>query len=180
MNSLWSDIFWAFWFFLPAGVANMTPPIANKIPLLAKWNTPMDFGRSFRGKRIFGDNKRWRGLVFGTLMAGLVGGFEYSYLVALDAGHLIATFVLLGILMGLGALTGDAIASFFKRQLKIDSGKSWFPFDQTDYIIGGILFSYPVFHYTVRQMVLILSIYFGLHLLIAYIGYLLKFKDRPI
>lgn len=174
------DSAWAFWFFLPAGFANMTPPIANKIPLLNRWNTPMDFGKSYRGKRIFGDNKRWRGLVFGTIFAGLIAGLEYSYLASFGAGHLIPKFALVGALMGLGALVGDAIESFFKRQVGIKSGSSWFPFDQIDYIVGGLLFSYPFVHYTVQQITLIFAIYFGLHLVISYIGYLLKFKERPI
>lgn len=175
-----TDAIWAFWFFLPAGIANMTPPIANKIPILNRWNTPMDFGKSFRGHRIFGDNKRWRGLVAGTVLAGLTSAMEYSYLLALDVGHLIVTFVFIGVALGLGALIGDATASFFKRQLGIKSGNSWFPFDQIDYIIGGLLFSYPFVHYTKQEVIAIFAIYFGLHLLISYVGYLLKFKEKPI
>jgi hypothetical protein len=37
----------ALWFFLPAGVANAAPVFANKIPVLNRWKTPMDFGKSY-------------------------------------------------------------------------------------------------------------------------------------
>ena len=139
----------------------------------------MDFGKSYRGKRIFGDNKRWRGLAVGTLLAGLTSGLEVSLQRGIGTNHLIIA-VLLGIIMGVGALIGDAVASFFKRQFGIKPGHSWFPFDQIDYIIGGILFSYPFVRFTGQEILAIFGIFFGLHLLISYVGYLLKFKDAPI
>jgi CDP-diglyceride synthetase len=37
-------------------------------------------------------------------------------------------------------MTGDAVKSFFKRRLGITPGKSWFPFDQLDFVLGAILF----------------------------------------
>jgi CDP-diglyceride synthetase len=73
MSGLWE----IFWFFLPAGIANMSPVLANKIPGINQWKTPLDFGKSWRGKRIFGNNKTWRGLIFGTLIASLVGLIQY-------------------------------------------------------------------------------------------------------
>ena len=69
MSEWWA----AFWFFLPAGIANMSPVLASRISWLKSWDTPLDFGKSFRGKPIFGKNKTWRGIVFGTLSAIIVG-----------------------------------------------------------------------------------------------------------
>src|SRR3989338_6934553 len=62
-------IFFALWFFLPVGIANCTPIIAAKIPLLEQWSYPIDFYKTFRGKRILGDHKTIRGLVIGILAA---------------------------------------------------------------------------------------------------------------
>lgn len=182
MSEVLRDVLGAFILFLPAGMANMSPVIANKIPGLSKWTTPMDFGMKWRGKRILGDNKTWRGVVFGTFMASLVGLVQYPILLKTDRDIpiLIGFSLASGALMGLGALLGDAVESFFKRRLAVDPGGSWFPFDQIDYIIGGLLLSWPLIHWNLREALFVFVVYFGLHLLFAYFGYLLGLKDRPI
>lgn len=166
----------AFLFFLPAGVANATPVVANKIPLLNRWNTPIDFGRYYHGKRVLGPNKRWRGVLAAAFAAGLTG-----LLVALwrDQHWSLSSF-LLAALMGFGAIMGDAVESFFKRQRGVPAGQKWVPFDQIDYIMGGLVIIYPFTHLSLRIMLLIFVTYFGLHLLVAYLAYLLGLKDSPI
>lgn len=171
-----NDVVAAILFFLPAGVANAAPVVANKIPLLNKWETPVDFGKSWRGKRLLGPNKRWRGLATGTVLAGLT-----ALLIAVITREPVTLAVfLLGAVMGFGALVGDAVESFFKRQHGVAAGKSWFPFDQTDYIIGGLVFVYPFTLLPITSMLLIFVLFFGLHLVFAYIGYMLGLKDKPI
>lgn len=171
------SILFAIWFFLPAGVANAAPVIANKIPVLKNWKAPLDFGQSYKGIRLLGPNKTWRGLITGTVVAGFVAILQFA--IYNNGGTWSGAFFL-GLLMGLGALTGDAIESFFKRQRKIPSGQSWFPFDQIDYIIGGLLIIYPFTRLPLHIIALIFVSFFGLHLLTAYIAYLLHLKDRPI
>lgn len=171
------DLAVIFLFFLPAGIANATPVFANKIPLVNRWKTPMDFGYSFHGKRLLGNNKTWRGLLTGSVLAGLTG--VIIVLVTGSTIPLLSIFIL-DFIMGIGALSGDAIESFFKRQRGIPSGKSWFPFDQIDYIIGGLLITYPIVRLPFRTMLIIIVMFFGLHLLFAFIGYALKLKDSPI
>lgn len=172
-----NDYLAALLFFLPAGIANMSPVIINKIPCINQWKTPLDLGKSYRGKRIFGDNKTWRGLVMGTLFGGLTG-------LAIGALNHNTVGVLhpfwAGCVLGAGALLGDAIESFFKRQRGVQPGKPWFPFDQIDYIIGGLLAIYIFMQPQLWVMLTIFVVYFGLHLLLAYIGYLLGFKKTPI
>ncbi len=170
----------ALWFFLPAGIANMAPVIANKIPLLNRWNLPLDFGVSIGDKRILGDNKTWRGLVFGVVCAGLFSlgqFFIYSPLT-----ETVGSAIIFGVLLGAGALLGDAVASFFKRRLNIPSGTAWIPFDQTDYIIGGLIVVLPVAIdiLAVTAVLSIIVVYTGLHFLVSYIGYLLGLKQRPL
>lgn len=182
MDTIW----FAIWFFLPAGVANATPVFANKIPLLNRWKTPLDFGRSYRGKRIFGANKTWRGLVFGSFIGALTGILIATVYPpsasAVGIAPLLpkASMALLGGLLGLGALSGDAIESFFKRQKGVAAGKSWFPFDQIDYIIGGLLLSSIVVQLSITEYIVVALTWFVLHVVSAYIGYLLKLKDTPI
>lgn len=181
-----NHIIFVLWFFAPAGFANAAPIFANKIPLLNQWKTPIDFGKTYRGKRLLGNNKTWRGFCFGIFIAIIVFLLQkYLYsnsgwlqeIIILDYSSLSLT---LGLLLGVGALTGDAVESFFKRQKSVPSGESWFPFDQIDYIIGGILLSLLTVKLSLIYYLAILIIWFGLHLISSYIGYLLKLKDKPL
>lgn len=119
-----------FYLMIPAYVANMAPVFARRI----SWETPMDFGFTLFGKRIFGDHKTWKGLFFGVVVGTLVG-------VAISQLYWPSEVspVLWSLLASTGALLGDAAKSFFKRQIGIASGASWAPFDQIDYSIGALL-----------------------------------------
>jgi CDP-2,3-bis-(O-geranylgeranyl)-sn-glycerol synthase len=164
--------------FLPAGIANAVPVLVKKIPGLSKLNAPLDGGATFRGKRLLGANKTWRGLISGTVVAGLIAWLLYPQL-NIDTG---TTFqgVALGCAVGFGALIGDAIESFFKRQKEIPSGSSWLLFDQLDYVIGALVFSVPFVRLAGVDYVLVILTYFVLHFIVSYIGFLLGLKDKPI
>lgn len=181
------EILYSLWLFLPAGIANMVPTIVWKLPLLRSWNAPVDNGREFRGIRVLGKNKTWRGMVCGVIVAGLAfygqqqimhefGSFS-AYLESVSYHTLPLWF---GALMGFGALFGDLVESFIKRQKRIPSGSSWFPFDQLDYIIGACLITLPFYVADPIIYVLIACNWFALHLLFSFLGYLLKFKSTPL
>lgn len=164
-------------FFLPAGVANAAPVVINRIPIVNAWKTPLDFGKFWRGKRITGDNKTWRGLIGGALVAGLTAVLVSELVPETIVNDMV---FLTGILLGAGALVGDAIESIAKRQLGIAPGEKWFPWDQIDYIIGGLLFVLMVADLPLWAIITIIIAYFPLHLLFAYIGYRLGLKSTPI
>ena len=171
------DVIFALLFFLPAGVSNMAPVFGNKVPGFKNWDTPLDFGKSYNGQRILGPNKRWRGLISGVVLGTITGVIlSQTYF----SHYNTILFVALSASMSLGALVGDAAESFFKRQHGIKSGKPWFPFDQTDYIIGGLVFALPFTFIPLWVIGWIFCLYFGLHLATSYIGYLLGLKDAPI
>jgi len=181
------DALFVLWFFLPAGLANMTPIFAARLPALSSWSFPLDGYATLRGKRVFGSHKTIRGVVSGMLI-GIVTVYLQVWVYAHVA--LVRTFVLLdytaiqplllGILAPGGALVGDALRSFCKRQLGIAPGKSWFPFDQLDYVIGGALATAVSVRLTCWQYLLLGLIWFLLHPLATSIGYLLKLKDHPL
>src|ERR1041385_3753204 len=139
----WADVLRALWLFLPAYVANMAPVFVAK--LVPGWKAPIDGGRVGKdGQRILGPGKTWRGLAGGTLLGGLVAlavaslaphwgtmnGVDYS----LGAvGPL--RVLLFGACVGLMALVGDFVKSYFKRRRRIERGGSWFPFDQLDFVV---------------------------------------------
>lgn len=172
-----NDYIAAILFFLPAGISNMSPVLANKIPAFKDHKVPLDLGKSFRGKRIFGENKSLNGLLVGTLMGGLTAVIVSK----LNANTVVTVAPFwAGILLGFGALAGDAIESFLKRQSGVKPGDSWFPFDQIDYIIGALLAILPFQPLPLWVVATVFIVYFGLHLLVSYIGYRLGLKDKPI
>lgn len=181
-----NQLLFVLWFFLPAGIANASPTWANKIPGINKLNTPLDFGKSINNRRIFGDNKRWRGLIFGTLFGALTGYIqfliypEFIQELGIASSNPAITMTLLGGLLGLGALLGDAVESFFKRRSQVKPGDSWFPYDQIDYVIGALVLSTPIIILSLKQYLLIVLVWFVLHIIASYIGYLLNLKDKPI
>src|ERR1019366_5185400 len=65
------NLWFALWFFLPVGLANVTPIFAAQLPILNKYDAPIDLKHSIHGKRIFGDHKTWRGLISGVIIGVL-------------------------------------------------------------------------------------------------------------
>jgi CDP-2,3-bis-(O-geranylgeranyl)-sn-glycerol synthase len=185
---LFSDVIFALWFFLPAGIANAVPVFVSKIPIIDKFNAPMDGGRKFHGKPIFGAHKTWRGLIAGIIFATITLAFQQ--LAVRHSGWLrsethqvnYATLrtLIVGPLFAIGALGGDAIESFFKRQRSIPTGHGWFPFDQTDYIIGGAIATMPFVSLSILEYVWLLFLWLVVHIVASSIGYLIGVKDRPI
>ncbi len=180
-------ILFILWFFLPAGFGNIAPIIAAKTNALQKYSFPLDFNKKFRKKRIFGDHKTIRGLIAGIsvgiitacLQVAIFNHWQFIRSMSLvDYNEL--NPLLFGFLASFGALFGDAVKSFFKRQLNIPSGKSWFPFDQIDYILGGILLTSIYIRLSLRLYILLFIIWFFLHPLSTFIGWLLRLKDEPI
>ena len=135
-----------------AGCLNM---IWCKLKILEKYNIPMDCKKNFiDGKRIFGDNKTWKGffgyIILNVLCSILLGaiwnisnlnGMNYFYL---KLPNTIYSNLAIGILLGLGYSIFELPNSFLKRRLNIEPGitpyrinKIFFIFlDQADSVIG--------------------------------------------
>jgi CDP-2,3-bis-(O-geranylgeranyl)-sn-glycerol synthase len=170
----------AFLLFLPAGIANMTPVLANKVPRLNRWQTPMDFGRSFQGKRIFGTHKTWRGFLSGVVGGTLAGALLHvgGYHASVVSGF--GEYLLFCAAISAGTLIGDAVKSFFKRRAGVSSGSSWFPFDQIDFIVGSLIFMLPFGLPPLKIIICIFILYAGLTMLASYLGFLGGLKKKPI
>jgi CDP-2,3-bis-(O-geranylgeranyl)-sn-glycerol synthase len=182
------DILFAIWFLIPAAAANMIPIFAAAIPALKKYDAPIDGGRTWRGHELLGPHKTWRGIIAGIIMATLVLYIQQQLVAHNDWAQYVVSGVdyaalptlILGPLFAIGALGGDAIESFFKRQRNIKSGGSWVPFDQIDYILGSIIASLFFVIATPLQYVYMILFWFCAHLLASYVGFLLGLKKAPI
>ncbi len=142
----------AIYFFLPAFIANSVPVYAHHFNWLPNFAKPIDFGKKINKKRILGDNKTFRGFIIGIISSFLVGilqftlfnNFQFIKDISLTNNYQYLFFsISLAVFQGFGALVGDSIKSFIKRQFDIAPGKPWIGPDQIDYIIGGIIFSLP-------------------------------------
>jgi CDP-2,3-bis-(O-geranylgeranyl)-sn-glycerol synthase len=138
--------FTVLWFFLPMFVANMAPVIAMRLPLLRHWSYPLDHRRFWNHRRLLGKNKTYRGLIAGVI-AGIATVWirrQFSILLPLLADLAVfdyhrADWWVLGWCLGFGALMGDAIESFVKRQLDIKPGQPFQPWDQLDQFFGAVV-----------------------------------------
>jgi CDP-2,3-bis-(O-geranylgeranyl)-sn-glycerol synthase len=177
----------AFWFFLPAYLAN---PAA----VLVGGGTPMDFGVTLRDKRrLFGDGKTWRGFVGGGLVGVALGTLMWAATLPFPGTPFsYGPFpVFLGIVAALsfGALLGDLLGSFLKRRWGFPRGAKAPVLDQYDFVIGAFLvtgLAFPVWvamHYLAGQaalgLALIIIVTPPLHRAINLLGYRLGKKEVP-
>ena len=147
---------------------------ANATPVLAGGGSKMDFGKKlFDGKRIFGNNKTFRGFFFGWgvgLGVGLVEGLVFGF----DKFP-----VWFAILTPLGALLGDLTGAFIKRRLNIAPGGLLPIVDQVDFVVGAVVFSLPLAMISWQVAVTVLLITPPIHLFTNFLAYKLKLKKNP-
>lgn len=175
------------WIFAPAAFANMAPVIANNIDIIKKYNTPIDLRKTYKGRRLLGDNKTYRGLVAGVVMGIFVVSVEIFIYQNLEWTHQFTkginygeiSVLMIGLLMGLGAGIGDAVESFFKRLKNIKPGDNWFPFDQIDFITGAIILCLPIFVLPLGTYLVLYVMSLALHPTINIIGWLLGLQKTP-
>ena len=87
--------------------------------------------------------QRWKKIGgFGlSVAAKLINQTEYEWIGLSDfTGFPWMIFIVFSICFG--ALGGDVIESFFKRRAGRNRGEDWIPFDQIDFILGVLFFSF--------------------------------------
>lgn len=174
MLSLGTLIIETMWFFLPALAANVAPVLATRYQWLPALNTPLDGGRRVGKERLLGDNKTVRGLVVGLIFGSITSLIQY-YLRGVDVPSLIYPTSVVsalgwGVLLGFGALLGDALKSFLKRRWHIAPGKSWVPFDQIDVVIGVLLVTFPLVRVSIAHIVIAFIVIGGVMYGVSVIG----------
>jgi CDP-2,3-bis-(O-geranylgeranyl)-sn-glycerol synthase len=158
---------------------------ANGLCMIARGKRPIDFGRTFRGKPVFGPGKTWEGLIAGIILAITVASFQrlvFPFIpwdlspVTLD---IVAMSPFLGLVIGLGAMVGDLGGSFIKRRLGLERGKPFPLLDQLDFIIGMFVFLSFVITVKWEWVVILFILTPVVHLIANGIAYLLRIKKVP-
>jgi CDP-2,3-bis-(O-geranylgeranyl)-sn-glycerol synthase len=174
---------------LATGLWAMLPAyVPNNVAVLAGGGPPIDRGRAFRGHRLLGDGKTWRGTLAG-IGAGLLLALALDAIAA-DAGGILGVRLPgfpLGAALALptGAMVGDLAASFLKRRLGRARGSAAPGLDQLDFVVGALLLAAlatpawfgRVFTGPVIAVVIVVTPL--LHVGTNVIAYVLGLKDEP-
>lgn len=168
--------------------------LCMKYDWLSRLKRPLDLGLSFRGRRIFGDHKTWRGAAINIVFCVLGSMIQMSmqkmgvippWLPLLDY----TIFgPLAGLLLGLGMTFGELPNSFLKRQAGIEPGtkgkKVWglifFTFDQVDLTIGIWIFLFLLIRPSFFLIAYSLFLTFLLHVSISTVGYFLGMRKTIV
>lgn len=175
------------WLALPA----MLP---NSAAVLTGGGRPVDFGKSWKGRRILGDGKTWRGFIggaaagvlLGLLMLGIASVAGWS-----DNAGYGPTSQAVGVivLLAVGSLVGDMLGSFLKRRLDVPRGAKMPVLDQYDFLIGAFLLTalfYPSWFlssyiegWSILALITLLVVTPVLHRVMNIIGYRMGKKEVP-
>lgn len=161
---------------------------SNGSGLLFGGGMPVDFGKSDKnGVRWIGDGVTWKGFIAGTLIGTLIGAIQGYFgpsIIAAFGQYIITPIatslpqgIIIGFLLGFGALLGDAIGSFLKRRLGIGRGKPAPILDQLDFIIVALILVSLVVELNWICIVLAIILTLIIHLLTNTGAYLLGLKD---
>lgn len=181
------------WPVVLGGIVHMGVVRAGALSTLAK---PIDCGSKWRGRRIFGEHKTWRGLVVIVTATMLAVGLQRFLEQALP---LLAPWNMVDLARiawwKAGAIWGAAYAlaelpnSFAKRRMGIDPGRGpkggiaaplWAIADQADSAIGCALAAWALLHVGLADAIALATIGTGLHLAMNLLLYCVGLRDRAI
>jgi CDP-2,3-bis-(O-geranylgeranyl)-sn-glycerol synthase len=177
--------------FVPVPGAWLAHAPVLRFDLLRGLNRPLDGGATFRGRRLLGDNKTWRGVLVmfaGVFAATLALSLWPAYWDALpdeirEAGPL--TF---GALLGLGTVAGELPNSFVKRRLGIEPGATRHSpagaavalLDQGDIVLGIWVTLVPIWVVTPLEAVAAFAVVAAVHLVTNVAGYAIGARRTAI
>lgn len=174
------------------GILHMVIVSQGLLPGLA---IPIDGQRTWRGHRIFGDHKTWRGLLVilgATLLFTLAQAALEWLLPSLRSWNLVDLQAVgparVGLIWGLGYAIPELPNSFVKRQLEISEGQATsgikgilqILMDQADSAIGCGLVAWWFLAMPASQSVTLILLCTGMHLALNFIMGLTGLRKRKI
>jgi CDP-2,3-bis-(O-geranylgeranyl)-sn-glycerol synthase len=159
--------------------------------LLRGLKRPLDGGRTFRGRRVLGDNKTWRGalcMTTGVVVATVVLWQWDWWLDQLPGAVRASTPLLVGFLIGLGTVLGELPNSFLKRQLDIAPGSrrrspggvALAILDQGDLVLGIWVCLAPAWVMPVWLAAVAFAAIAAIHAVVNVIGYAIGARTAPV
>jgi CDP-archaeol synthase len=177
--------------FLPLLVGLALHGFCIKYDILAFLRRPIDRGRKFRGNRIFGDNKTYRGVTVVGLGTAIGFGLQALLFHRMASVRSVELFdyaffksVSLGLAVGVAAMLSELPNSFIKRQFEIAPGtaaKGWksvifYVYDQIDFLLGAWLVLAIVVPVTVGRVLLSSGLLLVAHQIMSSVGYALGMR----
>lgn len=176
-----SDFVWtiltALWAILPAYVP-------NSVAVLVGGGPPIDGGRTWRGHRLLGDGKTWRGAIGGAL-AGFVLALAMNSIRPALSSSLPHFPLSVAVALPTGAMGGDVAGSFVKRRTGRERGAPFPVVDQLGFVVGALGVSlvlaptWTVTTFTPLVILIVLVVTPLVHLATNGAAYLLGLKDEP-
>jgi CDP-2,3-bis-(O-geranylgeranyl)-sn-glycerol synthase len=144
---------------------------ANGAPVIFGGGRPLDLRKRFRKKRIFGNSKSIRGAIAG-IIAGMAVGIAES--------QVFPYLLYVSIALSMGAIFGDLLGSFIKRQAGMKPGTTVPFLDQYGFFIFALLFALPLGNLPTLYGFLFLLLLTGpLHLIANICANALRLKKVP-
>lgn len=163
-----------------------------KYDLLAGLRRPLDGGRTWRGRRLLGDNKTVRGalvMVLGCLLATLaLSAWPWWWERALPEDLTEHGPVLVGLLVGVGIVVGELPNSLAKRQLGVApgtqrggwAGRGFMALDQFDLALGVWVALLPLWVMPPATLLVAVVAVTVVHLAINVIGFRIGARAAPV
>lgn len=162
-----------------------------KLDLVPSLARPLDLGRSFRGCRIFGTNKTWRGVLVMSGVSVLIV-LAQSRLYDIEAFRAVSMLdyhrtnpLVLGLVLGLSYSLSELPNSFAKRRLGIAPGAVsgrhrvvQYVIDQADSPAGGTLALALFLGTGAETLLLVFAVGFCLHVAMDRLYFLFAVKRR--
>jgi hypothetical protein len=174
----------ALYLFAPLLAAAALAGIVLRNNWLQTLNRPIDGGRSWRGRRVFGDGKTWRGVVVSMVGCGCFIPLQAALQQRLPQALQVVDYsslptVAFGLTLGLGAILGELPNSFVKRRVGIPPGATasgapavlFYVWDQIDTLLGAWPFACLWFRPRAALVAMSFVVTLGVHPLVAWIGY---------
>ncbi len=181
----------AVWVFVPVLGAFLVHAPVLRYDLVRWLKAPLDAGATLRSRRVFGDNKTWRGalaMAFGVLAATLVLSCVPAYWSRLPAEIQRVGPAVFGGLLALGTVLAELPNSFVKRQVDIAPGSQrgsavgvlLSVYDQGDFVPGIWLTLLPVWVMSPAQALTVFAVVVVVHLALNGVGYAIGVRTTPL
>jgi hypothetical protein len=191
MNTRWHELIAISYLFSPLLTGLTAHGLCIRFGWLSFLTRPVDGGKTFRGKRIFGANKTYRGIVAVAAGTGLGFAVQSSVLHRWEIFRRIelldytsASIIGIGLTIGAAAMLSELLNSFVKRQLDIAPGETtsgvlslfFYVFDQIDFVIGAWAALALFVSVTFERVIFSAFFIFISHQIISVLGYRLGMR----